>query len=227
MKEVKLSDLLKAIVRRGRIIILVVFCAIVLSAVYYFAFVPDVYTASSTLYVLTQQNEDSVSYNDLTGSALLINDYRELVLSHKVTNSVAQSLSLDSLDAYDIQVEALSNTRIIQISVTGGEAYMAANIANGLATTFSESVIDIMRIDNVSVIDEARVPEAPSGPPRERNIILIAIVALLVSILVVCLIELFSTTFKSASDIEKRLGIPVLAQIAKVDPKHMAKGRNS
>ena len=71
--------------------------------------------------------------------------------------------------------------------------------------------------DNVSIIDEALLPDAPSGPPRERYIILAAMLAVIGTMGVLAAIEIFSTSLKSADDVERQIGIPVLAQVVWVD----------
>ncbi|MBC8529556.1 hypothetical protein H8699_08975 [Christensenellaceae bacterium NSJ-44] len=219
MKELSIKDVFKSILGHAKLIVLVVFAVVVVTSFYTFKMMPDEYTSDTTLYVLTQQNENVISSSDLSASALLVNDYRELVLSYKVTSAVAQQLGLESLKGYDINVTSLSNTRLIQISVTGREPQMAANIANGLAQVFSQSVTDIMRVDNVSVIDEARVAEKPSGPARERTIVLAAMVTALVMMLIAILKDALNTTLKTAADVEQQVGLSVLAQVARVDGK--------
>ena len=219
MKELSIKDVFKSILGHAKLIVLVVFAVVVVTSFYTFKMRPDEYTSDTTLYVLTQQNENVISSSDLSASALLVNDYRELVLSYKVTSAVAQQLGLESLKGYDINVTSLSNTRLIQISVTGREPQMAANIANGLAQVFSQSVTDIMRVDNVSVIDEARVAEKPSGPARERTIVLAAMVTALVMMLIAILKDALNTTLKTAADVEQQVGLSVLAQVARVDGK--------
>ena len=219
MKELSIKDVFKSILGHAKLIVLVVFAVVVVTSFYTFKMMPDEYTSDTTLYVLTQQNENVISSSDLSASALLVNDYRELVLSYKVTSAVAQQLGLESLKGYDINVTSLSNTRLIQISVTGREPQMAANIANGLAQVFSQSVTDIMRVDNVSVIDEARVAEKPSGPARERTIVLAAMVTALVMLLIAILKDALNTTLKTAADVEQQVGLSVLAQVARVDGK--------
>lgn len=219
MKELSIKDVFKSILDHAKLIVLVVFAVVVVTSFYTFKMMPDEYTSDTTLYVLTQQNENVISSSDLSASALLVNDYRELVLSYKVTSAVAQQLGLESLKGYDINVTSLSNTRLIQISVTGREPQMAANIANGLAQVFSQSVTDIMRVDNVSVIDEARVAEKPSGPARERTIVLAAMVTALVMMLIAILKDALNTTLKTAADVEQQVGLSVLAQVARVDGK--------
>ena len=219
MKELSIKDVFKSILGHAKLIVLVVFAVVVVTSFYTFKMMPDEYTSDTTLYVLTQQNENVISSSDLSASALLVNDYRELVLSYKVTSAVAQQLGLESLKGYDINVTSLSNTRLIQISVTGREPQMAANIANGLAQVFSQSVTDIMRVDNVSVIDEARVAEKPSCPARERTIVLAAMVTALVMMLIAILKDALNTTLKTAADVEQQVGLSVLAQVARVDGK--------
>lgn len=217
MREIGFKALCKAIIQRWFIIVTVVFLAIAGASVYYFVMVPNEFTSKTTLYVLNQQSKENVTYSDLTGSALLINDYRELVKSNKVTNKVAEKLGLSDLEEYVIDVDAINDTRFIAISVTGPEAYMSANIASELAEVFSETVIDIMRVDNVSIIDEAQIPDKPSGPHRERYIIITAFIAFALTSLIIIIVELSNTTLKTAQDVEKQTEIPVLAQMPRIN----------
>lgn len=217
MRELSVKDVIKAVIQRWKIITTIVFITIVGASVFFFMVVPDEFTSETTLYVLNQQSEENVTYSDLTGSALLINDYRELVTSYKVTSQVAEELGLEDLSDYTIDVSSINDTRFISISVTGSQAYMTANIASELADVFSNTVVDIMRVDNVSIIDEARVPSEPSGPLRERSIVLVTLIVFVLSILVLIILELSNTTLKTKQDVEKQLDITVLAQMTRIN----------
>ena len=69
------------------------------------------------------------------------------------------------------------------------------------------------------MIDEARVAEKPSGPARERTIVLAAMVTALVMMLIAILKDALNTTLKTAADVEQQVGLSVLAQVARVDGK--------
>lgn len=215
--EIDLIELFKAIVRGRLPIAIALALSVALSALYCFGFLPDVYSATTSLYVLNQTDQTVISSSDLSSSALLVNDYREIICSRRVTSAVSQALGLADLQAFDIEVEAPTDTRIIEVTVTGEDPTRVMEVANGLAQEFSSYVVSIMRIDNVSIIDEALLPSAPSGPPRERYILLAALLAVMATVGVICAVEIFSTSLKSADDVEKQTGLPVLAQVVWVD----------
>lgn len=215
--EVDLVEVFKAIVRGRLPIAIALALSVALAAIYCFNFLPDVYSATTSLYVLNQIDQTVISSSDLSSSALLVNDYREIITSRRVTEAVAQELGLEDLKAFEIEVEAPADTRIIEVTVTGEDPARVMEVANGLAQEFSRYVVSIMRIDNVSIIDEALLPQAPSGPPRERYIVLAALLAVIATMGVITAIEIFSTSLKSADDVEKQTGLPVLAQIVWVD----------
>jgi len=215
--EIDLVEVFKAIVRGRLPIAIALALSVALAAIYCFQFLPDVYSATTSLYVLNQIDQTVISSSDLSSSALLVNDYREIITSRRVTGAVAEELNLENLQDFTIEVEAPTDTRIIEVTVTGEDPELVMEVANGLAQEFSRYVVSIMRIDNVSIIDEALLPGAPSGPPRERYIIMAAMLAVIGTMGVLAAIEIFSTSLKSADDVEKQIGIPVLAQVVWVD----------
>lgn len=219
-EEIDLLELLKTVVHRKVPIILVAVVATILASIYCFCFMPDEYSATTSLYILNQQNKENISSSDLTASASLVNDYREIILSNRVTNMVEMDLGVENLDDFDITVESMNNTRIIQIEVTSGDAVKTAAVANSLATSFSEVVVDIMRVENVSIIDVAVIPEKPSGPAREKYIVLAALAAAVIAVAAVIVIELMNNSLKTAQDVENQTGLSVMAQFSTITDKH-------
>ena len=214
--EIDLLELFRALLHRKFVIILVTLVTAIAAGAYCFGFMQDEFTAKTTLYVLNQQNKDTISSSDLTASASLVADYREIILSARVTDRVKQELALRSLGAFDISVTAKNNTRIIEISVTGKDAAQATAVANGLAQSFSDAVVDIMRVENVSIIDEASVPVSPSGPPRKKYVVLAALAAAVLTMGVIVVIELMNKSLKTVQDVEDQTGLSVLAQFAEI-----------
>ena len=161
--EIDLVEVFKAIVRGRLPIAIALALSVALAAIYCFQFLPDVYSATTSLYVLNQIDQTVISSSDLSSSALLVNDYREIITSRRVTGAVAEELNLENLQDFTIEVEAPTDTRIIEVTVTGEDPELVMEVANGLAQEFSRYVVSIMRIDNVSIIDEALLPDAPAA----------------------------------------------------------------
>ena len=216
--EIDLVEVFKAIVRGRLPIAIALALSVALAAIYCFQFLPDVYSATTSLYVLNQIDQTVISSSDLSSSALLVNDYREIITSRRVTGAVAEELNLENLQDFTIEVEAPTDTRIIEVTVTGEDPELVMEVANGLAQEFSRYVVSIMRIDNVSIIDEALLPDAfVAVTGRSETNILAAMLAVIGTMGVLAAIEIFSTSLKSADDVERQIGIPVLAQVVWVD----------
>ena len=213
-----IDDFLRIIWDKRILIVILPVFAMIAAAFISFNVLSPTYLAETSLYVLNSQSVDqgAISYDDLITSEMLMADYRELALSRRVVQKVAKDLGLVSLEDYDIQINSANDTRIINISVEGQDALMAAQIANTMAAEFSKSVVELMGAENVNVIDEADVPLVPSGPARERNIILAGVIGLMLAICIVLAKEFLNTTIRTTDDVQAQLGIPVLAQIGRM-----------
>ena len=182
--------------------------------------IPEKYTSYSTFYVLekTKTDEDETnqtSYTDLRLSELLVADYNELATSKRVKNKVASNLGRSSLSGYKISVSSKENTRVMKLTVVGEDPEVATQIANEMVKVFSETVIDIMSVENVNVVDYAEVPSSPSSPAKMKNTIVSIAAGVIISCGVILLVELLNNTIKRVEEIEETLNLPVLAQIGR------------
>ncbi|HYE14462.1 MAG TPA: polysaccharide biosynthesis tyrosine autokinase [Pyrinomonadaceae bacterium] len=69
------------------------------------------------------------------------------------------------------------------------------------------------RTPNVTQVEEARLPRAPIGPPRVRNIIIALLLSLGVGIGLAFLLDYLDDTLKSVEDVDRHLHLPTLALI--------------
>jgi len=212
-----IKEFLKAIKNRMILVVTLPVVAACIMAFVGYQMMPDVYTAETTLYVLSKSSEDTISYSDVQLSSLLVNDYRELVMSRTVLDNAEKKVGLtdEQMDDLDIQVTSETNTRVIKISVSGEDPNVVANVANAVREEFSFSVIEIMQVENVNVVDPALVPATPSGPARIRNIFIALVAGAVLAVGLAVMLELMNTTIRSSEEAEEYLGIPVLARIPK------------
>jgi len=94
---------------------------------------------------------------------------------------------------------------------------LAASIANSMADEFSKAVIDIKKVDSVSIVDTAVTPTHPVKPNKKLNVLIAFVVGLMASVGLVFLLEYMDNTVKTSDDVEKLLGIPVLGVIPNYD----------
>jgi len=67
--------------------------------------------------------------------------------------------------------------------------------------------------DNIEILDVATTPENPSGPNRLLYVVIGVLLGGIVGVGIVFMIELFDKTLKSPLDIERKLGLRLLAII--------------
>ena len=114
-----------------------------------------------------------------------------------------------------INVTSVQDTEMISIAVKSTKAKEAAEIANELAKEFSEQIVDIYNIENISIIDRAEVPTQTINKSIIESLIIYFIIGCLLSCVVIFVIYYFDTTLKEENQLEK-MGLVVLATVPKM-----------
>lgn len=175
------------------------------------------YTSTTSMYMLTRSaNGGAITSGDLQAGSQLTQDYMELTKSRTVLDSVIRTLNLDmTIEELKscITVENAADTRIMTISVEHEDPEMAQDIADELRNTAGQMIEDIMDIEAVNTIDEASFPTTQSSPSTMKNTLLGAMAGIILAIAVIVLIYLLDDTIKTSEDVEKYLGLNVLASI--------------
>lgn len=212
-----LLELLQLMRKHVRLVVaLPIVCALV-AAIVSWAFLPNTYTASVSMYVLTSSSENQTSTlsTDLSASQMLTNDVAELIKSDRVLAQTARDLGMqeEELAAYDLEVTSSTTTRLITLTVTGENSSAASAIANGIANTTDEVAQEIMDIEAINVIDEAATPDSPSGPPRTMYTAVAFLAGLFLAVAIVVLMDMLNTRIRKPEEIEELLELPVIGRI--------------
>ena len=142
-------------------------------------------------------------------------DYREVILSDDVLDTVISDLNLTIPKGKlrkNITVTIPTDTRIISVSVSDRDASMAAEIANDLRKIGAKKITEVTRVSDVTVLQEAKAPTSPSSPNIKKNVMVGAFAGLFGSVLLCVVIELVDTRVKRREDIE-RMGITILGTV--------------
>ena len=174
------------------------------------------YTSVTSLYVLAQQDNESITTADLTVGTQLTNDYAVLVKSRPVLDQVIHDLELDmtaeQLEKL-ISVENKSNTRIIKISVSYEDPLQARLIADSLRIAVGQQIVSVMNIDAVNTVEEASLPLEPSSPRVLRNTLIGVLAGMVLAAAFFVIRNVVDDTVKTSEDVEKALGLPLLGSI--------------
>lgn len=209
-----LLELLQLLRKHLRLVIaLPLVCALVMG-VYSYLFMPNSYTASTSMYVLVKGDSTTKTSmsQDLSASQMIANDVSTLIKSDTVSKQTAEALKMKSLRDYKITVSE-NTSRVISLTVTGEDAASTAIIANELAKNVSSVAQSVMDVQSVNVIDEAITPTSPSGPNRLMYTVVAFLAGLFVAIAIVVLMDMLNTRVRGAEDVEELLGIPVIGRI--------------
>ena len=129
-------------------------------------FLPDEYTASTTMYVLpktdTEDVTNSVTQSDLNFASMLSNDVSTIMKSSRVRKDVAEQLGLPGLGGYSINVVAGTSSRVLTLTVTGHDPDMAARVANALVALASATKPTMVHVSMMNPYrNTIRKPNSP------------------------------------------------------------------
>lgn len=216
-----------ALLRRHIVFMIVLPVVLALVAVGICAFLPDQYTATTTMYVLSkngtsaqnQNNADSSStdLNNLSAGQMLANDVATIAKSSRVASDVAQQVGLSSLGNYHIDVQSSDTSRIITLTVTGSNPQQAASIANAYVQKTSSTTSSVMGVKAVNVVDEALVPASPSGPNRPLYVVVTFLVGLILAACIVVVADCMNTKVRRDEEAQEITGLPVVAHFPKIN----------
>lgn len=212
-----LLELLELMKKRIKLVVgLPIICALLIG-VYSFLFMPDTYTATTSMYVLTNQEESAGNLStDLSASQMVANDVTTLLKSNRVQKATADDLGLKNLKDFEVEVTSATTSRVIELSVTGTDPELVAKVANAIADNVSSISRDVMKVEAVNIIDPALAPVVPSGPSRPLYVAVALMGGLFLAVAIVVLADMLNMKVRTADEVEEILGIPVIGRIPAV-----------
>ena len=161
-------------------------------------FITPQYESTTKMYVLSKQDNNTLTQQDMQTSLSLTKDYAELIKSRTVTEGVIAQLNLDLTHEELLKkmaVDSATDTRILSITVTDADPYEACKIANAIRDVAANHIKNVMDIDAVNVVETANIPDQ------------------LLSVAIILIAYISNDTVKTQEDVEKYLGLSVLGTI--------------
>jgi len=181
------------------------------------------FTATAKLIIVqksdsaTQQN---YTYSDQQLSQKLAATYSQIIMSEAISDPVISNLNLYDLYEIDskkyekiVKVSSANNTEVINVDVTTNDPVLSADIANEVVKVFEDKIYDIMQIENVTTLTEAKVPQKKSGPSTLKNTLIGGILGVLICA-AITIIQLFTDTkVKTEEEVKKIFDYPIIGSI--------------
>jgi len=219
--ELELRETIEIILKRLWIIVAITLATTILGLIISVFFIDDVYSSSTTLIVREKRkNGEDYQLSDLNLARNLVDTYSVIIKSNRVLEKVLDEVGSDSSVSSlrsKISVQSEGNTEIIRITVEDLGPETARDIANSIARVFKDEIVQLLEMDNVQVIDEARASYTPVRPKVGMNTAIAFVLGLMVGLGLVFAIEYFDNTLKEPEDVEKYLNLPVIGIIPNIE----------
>ena len=224
-QEIDLLHYWSVVRRRFWVLALVVVVAVLVAGSVSYFLLPKIYSASTTLIVVKQETP-VLDYSTVLMNTQLAKTYPEIVKSRQIAKRVIGNLRLPltvTEFAAKVKVQAVPNTVLIQITVEDRDPAKAAGIANALASEFMREVVNLMKVENVSVVDPAIEPAEPVRPRPVLNMALAGVLGAIIGLVLVLMVESLDNRLKTEEDVRRHLGLPVLGAIPRIDARNAGK----
>lgn len=216
--EIDLMELFYALRHRLWIIILALVIGGAGAGLFSKKVLSPIYESTSMVYVLSKETT-LASLADLQIGSQLTKDYSVIIKSRPVLEEVIEKQNLDMTTeelSKMINIDNPKDTRILSITVSDVDPMRAQAIVNEITKDSSSYIADIMEMVPPKIIEEGVAAIKPSSPSVKKNAILGGLGLAFVACGLICLKVIMDDTIKSEDDIEKYLGMSVLAVIPDV-----------
>lgn len=233
MEEIDLKELFSIFWNKKLFIIMVTLTFAVLGLYYAKKIVIPDYKSTATL-VLTKSSDretSTITQSEVTLNQQLVATYTELIKTNNILRQVTTNLRYNDITEEDlrknVEVQLVSTTQLIEVSVKNTDNVKAKELTNEIVKVFIEKAKEIYKLDNIHMVDEAKVEEKPYNVNYKKDILIFACIGFVLAVGIVYIKSLFDTTIKSSEEIEKKLGLTVLAAIPKYDYEMKKKGKSN
>ena len=214
--EIDLGELFKVFKKKILTILFVsLLCAVIglFSSIF---LIDKKYSSEATIYITPKVTEQgTIDYNSIQTNSQMVNNYMEILKGETILAKVADQVGLESFEEVQsaMTITNPTNTQLISISAETTDPELSQKIVSSTISTFSEDMMDILNLNNVTTINQAKVNTKPVSPSKAKFTILGFGIGLVVSCGYVCISYLFDKRLRTRDEAENFLGIPVLATV--------------
>lgn len=220
-ETISLKEIFETIRKRISLIIILTFTTAAIAAIFSYFVMTPVYQVSTQILVNRNQVGQNFNTNEVQTNIQLIDTYTGIITSSRILEPVIEELNLDlTVDQVKNKISVQSNrNQIMNINVQDPDPEQAVRIANKVAEVFQKEIPNLMNVDNVNILAEAKLSEnmGPVKPRPVLNIAIALVIGLMAGVGLAFLFEYLDTSLKTESDVEKYLEIPVLGVITTIN----------
>lgn len=214
--EIDLQELFfEVLAEWKKVVISTVLAALIMFVISAFIITPQ-YQSTSKLYVLKTSGDTLSSLTDIQIGTNLANDYMEIIDGRPILDQVINNLELDM--SYGglrsiLSFRNPSNSRILEITATHPDPQMAKVIVDEMADVAAEFIADKMNQEKPSVLQYGYVATGAVSPNVMQNTVLGGAIGAFLAIAIIIITYLMNDTIMTPDDMERKVGLQVLASL--------------
>jgi len=213
-REININALFARILKKFWIIAITV---IVFGAAAFFftkvAIAPQ-YSATIRLYANNKtEDTQSLTSSDVSAAKSLVGTYITIIKSNSVVDAISEETGLKYSNEQIksmISAEAVNDTEVFDVSVTGTVPEDCTLIANEIAELAPDRISEIANGSTVKIIDRAKVPTQPISPSLPKNVAKACLLGFVISCLAIAITYICDTTIYNEDDIKEICILPIL-----------------
>jgi capsular exopolysaccharide synthesis family protein len=220
---VELSDYLRILRRRWRLVVATLLLVLVAAALITWRTTPQ-YQSTTQLFISTSASSSAEAYQGNLFSSQRLSSYADLATGTELATRVAASTGSDLTPAElaeKVTAQASPETVLLNISVTDPDPV----VAQQLTQTYGEELMTLVAeletppgrskpVLKATITDAATLPTSAVSPNPVRNLGLAFVLGLLLGVGLAVVRELLDTSTKSADDVTTALEAPILGTFA-------------
>lgn len=227
--EIDLLEIFYALKKKILLVLMVALAGGCIAAAYTQFLMTPIYSSTSSILVLSKETT-LTSLADLQLGASLTSDYTVLITSTPVMEQVISDLNLDMTAEQlkeSVSINNPTDTRILEITVNNTDSKMAKKIVDEIANVSSSYIGDKMEVIPPKIIEVGKIATVRTSPSVKKNAALGFLLGFLACAAIVVVYAVMDDTIKTEEDIEKYLGVSVLAKVPDRKDFRNAKNRKS
>jgi capsular polysaccharide biosynthesis protein len=210
-----------------------VFVCTSITALYSTSNYVPVYQASTKLIVNRTIDQDQMGKSQIDYGAIGVNiammaTFKEIIKTPAIMDKVVQrypdlNLSADQLINI-INVSNINESQVMTIVARHFSQEKAVKIVNAVSDVFQVEILKIMKVDNVTILNRAKVQDrpVPVNQKKSNSYILLSFAAsMLIALGIVFLLDALDDTIKTDEDIRLAFDMPTLAVIPLIKQKKL------
>lgn len=216
--EISFKDILRILKKNLALIIVTTLLLSAFSFFYTTFFVKKTYTATTKLYVVTD-NKASSGYDSLQSynyAEKLVATYIQMLDTNSFYSEVSKYMKekyTPSQLSYMISFRSVEGTEVFEADVVTVSPTEAKAVADAVEKVAPKRISKLNDNAKLKVVDSATIPTVPTSPNVTRNVLIGLIAGLVISIIISFVRDYFDVKIKYNEEMTSLGGYPVLAAI--------------